>query len=71
LKEYLERTKAPKETPESKAEDDAILEDVKKMEEARANIVAMGKAAVEADAKASGTVAEKKTVKKKGGKHGK
>lgn len=71
LKEYLERTKAPKETPESKAEDDAILEDVKKMEEARANIVAMGKAAVEADTKASGAVAEKKTTKKKGGKHGK
>ena len=43
LKSFLERTKAQPETEQSKKEDDAVLEEVKKMEEAKANIIQMGK----------------------------
>ncbi len=41
LQEYMARQKAKEETPEEKAADDKVLEDVKAEEEAKANIVDM------------------------------
>lgn len=43
IEAFMNRHKAAKETPESKAEDDKILEEVKADEEAKANIIDMAK----------------------------